>query len=258
MKKVRILPCLDVKDGRVVKGVKFEGLRDEGDPVDLARNYRGQGAAELVILDISATTEGRASGLEVVRSVAKVFGGRLTVGGGVRSVGDVERLLGAGASAAAVATAAVERVELVSEIVAACGGDKLVVAIDAARFEGGDLENKGWEVVVRSGKVRTGLDVVAFAEDIVGRGAQEILLTSFDRDGTRSGYDLELLRAVVDAVGDDVAVIASGGAAAPEHLLEAIEAGAQGVLAASIFHAGDYTVSGLKDWLNERGVEVGE
>lgn len=255
MKKIRILPCLDVKDGRVVKGVKFEGLRDEGDPVEFARNYRAQGAEELVILDISATTEGRASGLEVVRGVAEVFGGRLTVGGGVRSVADVERLLGAGASAVGVATAAVERVELVSEIVAACGGDKLVVAVDAASFEDG---RDGWEVVVRSGTVRTGVDVVAFAKDVAGRGAQEILLTSFDRDGTRSGYDLELLRAVSDAVGENVAVIASGGAAKPEHLLEAIEAGAQGVLAASIFHAGDYTVGGLKDWLRERGVEVGE
>lgn len=253
MKKVRILPCLDVKDGRVVKGVKFEGLRDEGDPVEFARNYQAQGAGELVILDISATTEGRASGLEVVRGVREVLEIPLTVGGGVRSVADVERLLAAGADRVGVATAAVERVELVSEIVAACGGERLVVAIDAA----GLVDGSGWEVVVRSGTVRTGLDAVAFAKEVAERGAREILLTSFDKDGTRSGYDLAMLRAVVGAVGEDVAVIASGGAAKPEHLLEAIEAGAQGVLAASIFHAGDYTVGGLQDWLRERGVEVG-
>ncbi len=253
MKKVRIIPCLDVKDGRVVKGVKFEGLRDEGDPVEFARNYQAQGAGELVILDISATTEGRASGLEVVRGVREVLEIPLTVGGGVRSVADVERLLAAGADRVGVATAAVERVELVSEIVAACGGERLVVAIDAA----GLVDGSGWEVVARSGTVRTGLDAVEFAKEVARRGAREILLTSFDKDGTRSGYDLAMLRAVVGAVGEDVAVIASGGAAKPEHLLEAIEAGAQGVLAASIFHAGDYTVGGLQDWLCERGVEVG-
>jgi imidazoleglycerol phosphate synthase cyclase subunit len=244
----RIIPCLDVKDGRVVKGVKFQGLRDAGDPVELARSYANQGADELVVLDVSATPDGRGHALEVVRAVREVLPLPLTVGGGIRELGDAEALLEAGADKVAVNTAAVRRPELLDELAARFGRQCTVLALDAARS--GD----GWEVVVRSGRDRTGGDAVDWASEAAGRGAGEILLTSWDRDGTGSGYDLELLRAMRSAV--PVPIIASGGASGPEHMVDALSSGADAVLAATIFHDGHTTVADLKTELAGLGVEV--
>lgn len=242
----RIIPCLDCKDGRVVKGVKFQGLRDAGDPAELARRYEDQGADEIVVLDVSATPEGRGAALDTVRRVRTQLRIPLTVGGGVRGIDDAQRLLEAGADKVGVNTAGVERPALITEIAERFGSQCAVLALDAAaRAEG------GWEVVVRSGKERTGRDALAWAREATERGAGEILLTSWDRDGTRSGYDTALLAAVSAAV--RVPVIASGGAATPEHLAEALAAGADAVLAASIFHDGDYTVAELKQRLRALG-----
>lgn len=246
----RIIPCLDVRDGRVVKGVKFSGLRDAGSPVELARAYQAQGADELVILDVSATPEGRANQTETVEAVRAVLSIPLTVGGGVRRAEDAFRLLNAGADKVGVNTAAVERPEVLREIATRFGSQCTVVAIDARREE----SMKSWEVVIRSGKVGTGLDAVEWAIKAVELGAGEILLTSWDRDGTRSGYDLALLKAISSAV--DVPVIASGGAAHVGHLVEAFQAGAEAVLAASIFHDGEVEVWELKEDLQKAGVEV--
>lgn len=245
----RIIPCLDVRDGRVVKGVKFQGLRDAGSPVELARVYQAQGADELVILDVSATPKGRGHQVETVEAVRAVLSIPLTVGGGVRKVEDAGRLLNAGADKVGVNTAAVERPEILREIAERYGSQCTVVAIDAKGDGAGS-----WEVVVRSGKVGTGLDAVEWARQAVELGAGEILLTSWDRDGTRSGYDLKLLGAISSAV--DVPVIASGGAAHVGHLVEAFQAGAEAVLAASIFHDGEYEVDELKEDLVKAGVEV--
>ncbi|MEQ8766774.1 MAG: imidazole glycerol phosphate synthase subunit HisF [Planctomycetota bacterium] len=244
----RIIPCLDVRDGRVVKGVKFQGLRDAGSPAELASEYERQGADEIVILDVAATPEGRGHQLGTVRAVRQVLSIPLTVGGGVRRVEDAAALLGAGADKVGVNTAAVTEPGLVSELSRRFGAQCTVVAIDA---RGND---NGWEVVVRSGKEGTGRNAVEWAKEVVGRGAGEILLTSWDRDGTRSGYELDLLAAVSSAV--HVPVIASGGAATPEHLVEALNAGADAVLAASIFHDGDTTVGALKGELARAGIEV--
>ena len=244
----RVIPCLDVKDGRVVKGVKFQGLRDAGDPVELAAAYADQGADELVILDVSATPEGRGNALDVVRAVREVLPLPLTVGGGVRVLADAEALLEAGADKVATNTAAVARPELLDELAERFGCQCTVLALDAAS------NGTGWEVVVRSGRDRTGRDAIGWAQEAVARGAGEILLTSWDRDGPGAGYDLDLLAAMRDAV--PVPIIASGGADGPAHMTEALLAGADAVLAATIFHDGHTTVADLKAELAELGVEV--
>lgn len=244
----RIIPCLDVHAGRVVKGIQFQALRDAGDPVELAKIYAQQGADELVLLDVSATPEGREHALTTVRDVRRKLPIPLTVGGGVRALEDAQALLEAGADKVAVNTAAVSRPELLGEMASAFGCQCTVLALDAAR------EGDGWKVVVRSGRDRLQLDVVDWAQAAVDAGAGEILLTSWDRDGTGSGYDLELLRAVCGAVG--VPVIASGGAETAEHMAQALLAGADAVLAASILHDGHTTVSAIKRRLASLGMEV--
>lgn len=249
MLAVRIIPCLDVRDGRVVKGVKFQGLRDAGDPAELARAYEEQGADELVLLDVSATPEGRGNQVETVARVRDVLSLPLTVGGGVRDVQSAERLLASGADKVSINTAAVERPGVLDELASRFGCQCTVLALDAA-----SNHDRGWEVVIRSGTGRTGKDAIVWAREAVDRGAGEILLTSWDRDGTKSGYDEELLHAISDAV--TVPVIASGGAATPQHLLDALRAGAHAVLAASIFHFGEYTVNEIKKFLSDNQVEV--
>jgi cyclase len=244
----RVIPCLDVAGGRVVKGVRFQGLRDAGDPVERAEAYVLQGADELVLLDVSATPEDRGNALDVVRAVRRVLPLPLTVGGGVRAVSDAESLLEAGADKVAVNTAAVTRPEMLDELAGRFGRQCTVLALDAARSNG------GWETVIRSGRARTGLDAVGWAAEAAGRGAGEILLTSWDRDGTGDGYDLGLIAAVRAAV--RVPIIASGGAAGPAHMAEALAAGADAVLAASILHDGHTTVGDLKHELEGLGVEV--
>lgn len=244
----RVIPCLDIDDGRVVKGVRFQGLRDAGDPVECARAYEQQGADEIVLLDVSATPEGRANNLGVVSAVREVMSIPLTVGGGVRQVSDARRLLEAGADKVGVNTAAVDRPDLVTELSELFGAQCTVVAVDAAST--GD----SWEVVVRSGKVRTGRDVVAWCAEVAKRGAGEILLTSWDRDGTGEGYDVDLISAVTGTV--SVPVVASGGARSYEHMAVAIEAGAQAALVASILHDGLTTVDQLKKGLATSGIRV--
>lgn len=248
MLTARVIPCLDIDDGRVVKGVRFQGLRDAGDPVELSMSYEAQGADELVMLDVSATPEGRGNALVTVATVRKELGIPLTVGGGVRKAADAGALLEAGADKVAANTAAVARPELLTEIAGHFGSQCAIVAIDAAR----KADDDGWEVVTMSGKNWTGIDAIGWAQEAVERGAGEILLTSWDRDGTRSGYDTVLLKAISDAV--HVPVIASGGAAIPEHLVEALEAGADSVLAASIFHDGDYRVADIKRVMAAAGI----
>lgn len=249
MLAARVIPCLDVRDGRVVKGVRFQNLRDAGDPVELASRYEAEGADELVILDVSATPEGRRTALSTVRAVRAAIGIPLAVGGGVQGVADAQALLEAGADKVGVNTAAVRRPALLADLAERFGRQCVVLALDAARRAGG-----GFEVVVTSGRERTGRDALAWAVEAEARGAGEILLTSWDRDGTREGYDLELVRGVAGRV--RVPVIASGGADSPGHLLEALQAGAQAVLAASIFHNAEVSVRGLKELLHARGVEV--
>jgi len=247
----RIIPCLDVRDGRVVKGVRFQGLRDAGDPAELAARYEAEGADEITLLDISATPEARETAAATVAKVRRALSIPLTVGGGVRSAEDAARLLGAGADKVGINTAAVLRPDLIRECADRFGSQCIVVAVDAAGVPG---EGARWQVVTRSGAQRTPLDAVEWAGRAASLGTGEVLLTSWDRDGTRSGYDLELTRAIAAAVG--VPVIASGGAAGPEHLLGAFRAGADAVLAASIFHDGEFTVRAVKQFLLERGVEV--
>ncbi|HSA80431.1 MAG TPA: imidazole glycerol phosphate synthase subunit HisF [Geminicoccaceae bacterium] len=244
----RIIPCLDVSHGRVVKGVRFQGLRDAGDPAERAALYEEQGADEIVILDVSATPEARGNQVETVRQVRARLGIPLTVGGGIRNQDDARALLEAGADKISVNTAAVLRPELLGEIAERFGRQCTVLAIDAARREA------GFEVLVKGGREGTGIDAVAWAQAGTARGAGEILLTSWDRDGTRAGYDLELTRAIAGAV--RVPVIASGGAAGPEHLKEAFDAGADAVLAASIFHDDELTVAAVKRALAAQGVPV--
>lgn len=247
----RVIPCLDVKGSRVVKGVQFQGLRDAGDPVELSKAYEAQGADELVLLDVSATVEQRESAVHVVEAVRAALSIPLTVGGGVRSIDDALRLLRAGADKVGVNTAAAERPELLSELSERVGVQCVVVAIDAARHED---RSGGWEVVTHAGRTRTGRDVVVWAAQCAGLGAGEILLTSWDRDGSRDGYDVELLAAVSGA--SSLPVIASGGADSADHMIEAFDAGADAVLAASIFHDKDTTVGAVKDELAQSGVEV--
>ena len=250
MLKVRVIPCLDVKDGRVVKGVQFVSLRDAGDPVEQASAYDAAGADELMFLDITASHEGRGAILDVVARTAEVCFMPVGVGGGVRAVEDARRLLRAGADKVSVNTAAVEDPGLIPGCADAFGAQAVVAAIDARRREGG-----GWEVFTYGGRKPTGLDVVEHAVRSVERGAGEILLTSMDRDGSKAGYDCELLRAVSSAVG--VPVIASGGAGTKRHLVEAVtQGGADAVLAASIFHFGEIGIGEAKDAMREAGLPV--
>lgn len=246
----RIIPCLDVRDGRVVKGIRFSELRDAGDPVDQAARYEAQGADEIVILDVSATPDARATAVDTVAAVRRALSIPLTVGGGVRVVADAERLLSAGADKVAVNTAAVERPDVITDIARCTGSQCVVVAIDAARRIG----QTGWEVVTRSGTRRTGLDAIAWAATTAALGAGEILLTSWDRDGTGEGYDVALLRAMSSHV--RTPIIASGGAAGSSDMVAALEAGADAVLAASIFHDGVTTVNDVKASLAAQQVEL--
>jgi cyclase len=246
----RIIPCLDVDGGRVVKGVRFEDIRDAGDPVEIARRYDAAGADELVFLDITASHEERDTLIEVVEQVAAQVFIPLTVGGGVRSVDDVRRLLRAGADKVAINTAAVTDPELVDRAAQAFGSQCIVVAIDAKAVGEGT-----WHVFTKGGRHDTGIDAVAWAREVVRRGAGEILLTSMDRDGTKDGFDLDLTRTVTDAV--SVPVIASGGVGTLAHLAEGIQEGhADAVLAASIFHFGEHSVAEAKERLAENRIEV--
>jgi cyclase len=246
----RVIPCLDVSGGRVVKGVRFQDLRDQGDPAESALRYAEQGADEIVFLDITAAPEERDTDVEWVRRTAEQVFIPLTVGGGVRSEADARRLLRSGADKVGINSAAVEHPELIGELARRFGSQCVVLSVDAKRRDG------GWEVVTRGGRHATGLDALAWIREGVERGAGEILLTSIDRDGTQGGYDLALVREVAEAV--PVPVIASGGAGEAEHLAQALAAGAAAVLAASIFHEGTYTVGDVKRVIAEAGFPVRE
>ncbi|MDR1462596.1 MAG: imidazole glycerol phosphate synthase subunit HisF [Azoarcus sp.] len=246
----RIIPCLDVNAGRVVKGTNFVDLRDAGDPVEVARRYDEQGADEVTFLDITASCDARDIILNVVEKVAEQVFIPLTVGGGVRTVEDVRRLLNAGADKVSINTAAVNRPQIVHEASAKVGSQCIVVAIDAKRSAPGK-----WEVFTHGGRKGTGLDVMEWARQVEALGAGEILLTSMDRDGTRAGFDLDLTRAVAEAV--RIPVIASGGVGTLDHLVDGVSAGgADAVLAASIFHFGEHTVREAKELMRARGIEV--
>jgi len=248
----RIIPCLDVTAGRVVKGVNFEGLRDAGDPVDIARRYNDEGADELTFLDITASSDDRDLILHVIESVASQVFIPLTVGGGVRRVDDIRRLLNAGADKVSINTSAVTNPDLVREASDRFGSQCIVVAIDAKAVT---PENDRWEVFTHGGRNRTGLDAVEWARKMQAYGAGEILLTSMDRDGTKIGFNLPLTRAVSDAV--DIPVIASGGVGNLQHLVDGVKQGhADAVLAASIFHFGEYTVRQAKEAMQAAGIEV--
>lgn len=247
----RIIPCLDVNAGRVVKGVKFRELRDAGDPVQCARAYDRQGADELVFLDITASSDDRGIMREVVAATAEQCFMPLTVGGGLRQVSDIEAMLRSGADKVSLNTAAIREPRLVREAADRFGAQCIVVAIDAKRQKDGT----GWEVFTHGGRTPTGRDAVAWAKEVYERGAGEILLTSMDADGTRAGYDIELTAAISDAV--PIPVIASGGAGNLDHLVDVLDRGkADAVLAASIFHFGDYTVGDVKTYLGEHGIPV--
>jgi imidazole glycerol-phosphate synthase subunit HisF len=248
MLKARVIPCLDCDGGRVVKGVRFANLRDAGDPVELSARYEADGADELVILDISATTESRQHRLDTIRGIRAEVSIPVTAGGGVRSVEDCEALLSAGADKISINTAALLEPDLLDRIAARFGNQCAVLAIDARQCD------SGWRVLANSGKTETPRSAVAWAIETSERGAGEILLTSWDKDGTRSGYDLELLTAITAAV--KIPVIASGGAANAQHLAEAFAAGASGLLAASLFHDGDYSILEIKQELQSFGVPV--
>ena len=253
----RIIPCLDVTGGRVVKGVNFVELRDAGDPVEIAARYNEQGADELTFLDITATSDGRDLILHIIEAVASQVFIPLTVGGGVRTVDDVRRLLNAGADKVSFNSAALANPPVIRAASDKYGSQAIVVAIDAKRRHGDDLAARGpgWDVYSHGGRKNTGLDAVSWARQMAEHGAGEILLTSMDRDGTKIGFDLELTRAVSDAV--SVPVIASGGVGALEHLVDGIQVGgADAVLAASIFHYGEFTVGQAKAMLARAGVPV--
>jgi imidazole glycerol-phosphate synthase subunit HisF len=244
----RVIPCMDVDAGRVVKGTRFIDIRDAGDPVELAAFYDAEGADELVFLDITATSDKRATVVELARRAADEVFVPFTIGGGVRAVADAHAVLDAGADKVSVNSAALARPELLDELARVFGAQCVVLAIDAKR--GGD----GWEAHVAGGRTPTGRDAVAWAREGVERGAGEILLTSMDRDGTHDGYDVALLRAVSEAV--DVPVIASGGAGEPRHLVDALQAGADAVLAASIFHYGEHSIADVKRAMADAGIAV--
>ncbi|WP_417067923.1 imidazole glycerol phosphate synthase subunit HisF [Niveibacterium terrae] len=246
----RIIPCLDVKAGRVVKGVNFVELRDAGDPVEVARRYDEQGADEITFLDITASSDERDIILHVVERVAEQVFIPLTVGGGVREVADVRRLLNAGADKVSMNTAAVNNPQLVADAAGKVGSQAIVVAIDAKQTSPGH-----WEVFTHGGRNNTGLDAIAWARKVESLGAGEILLTSMDRDGTKNGFDLGLTRAIADSV--SIPVIASGGVGNLAHLADGVTiGGADAVLAASIFHFGEYTVREAKEYMKARGIEV--
>ena len=247
----RVIPCLDVRAGRVVKGVNFQNLRDLGDPAESAARYAEEGADEIVFLDITAAPEGRDTDLDWVRRTAERVFVPLTVGGGVRTLDDADRLLRAGADKVASNTAALERPELLTEIAERYGSQCAVLSVDAKRLPAG-----GWDVVTHGGRKARGLDALGWIERAVEYGAGEILLTSIDADGTKDGYDLELLRAVAERV--RVPIIASGGAGTVDHLAAGLESGAAAVLAASIFHEHTFTVGAVKQALRERGFAMRE
>lgn len=251
---VRVIPCLDVDAGRVVKGVRFENLRDAGDPVELAGRYDALGADEITFLDVSASTEGRATTLDVVTRTAERIAVPLTVGGGVRSVEDVDRLLRAGADKVGVNTAAVARPELLGEIAERFGRQVLVLSVDARRCPAGTTTASGYEVTTHGGRTGTGIDAVAWAVEAAERGAGEVLLNSIDADGTTDGYDLEMLGAVRPQL--TVPLIASGGAGTAAHFTAAAQAGADAVLAASVFHFGTLSIEDVKTDLRAAGLEV--
>ncbi len=254
----RIIPCLDVKDGRVVKGINFVNLRDAGDPVEVAQRYNDEGADELTFLDITASHERRKIMLHVVQRTAETVFMPLTVGGGVREIQDIRDLLNAGADKVSINTAAVDRPEFVKEAAERFGAQCTVVAIDAKRKRsaaGASAEQPAWEVYVHGGRTPTGIDAVGWAQRMEAYGSGEILLTSMDRDGTKAGYDIALTRAIADAV--SIPVIASGGVGSLEHIYDGLTQGrADAALAASIFHYQEYTIRDCKAFLAERGVRV--
>ncbi|MET0686499.1 MAG: imidazole glycerol phosphate synthase subunit HisF [Solirubrobacteraceae bacterium] len=245
----RVIPCMDVDGGRVVKGTRFIDIRDAGDPVELAAFYDREGADELIFLDITATSDKRDTVVELARRAADEVFVPFTIGGGVREVGDAQAVLDAGADKVSINSAAVGRPALIGELADVFGAQCVVLAIDAKRREDGM-----WEVYVAGGRQATGKDALAWAREGVQRGAGEILLTSMDRDGTKDGYDLSLTMAISGAV--DVPVIASGGVGSPEHMVEGLEAGADAVLAASIFHYGEHSVAEVKDAIAGAGIPV--
>ena len=250
--KTRIIPCLDVKDGRVVKGVQFENLRDAGDPVEQAKFYDEQGADEICFLDISASHEGRGTLYDVVSRTADVCFTPLTVGGGVRSVEDFRALLLAGADKVAINTAAVKKPDLIREAALSVGSQCVVVAIDARRISNNPTK---WEIFTHGGRNPTGIDAIEFAALAEKNGAGELLVTSMDKDGTKDGYDIDLIRTITDMV--DIPVVASGGVGDLDHLVEGVTKGkANAVLAASIFHFGTYTLQEARDALKQNGIEV--
>lgn len=248
---IRVIPCLDVDAGRVVKGVKFEGLRDAGDPVELAKRYNEAGADELTFLDVTASSSDRATTFEVVGQTAEQVFIPLTVGGGVRTAEDVDRLLRTGADKASINTAAISRPEVINEITERFGSQVLVLSLDAKKT--GNTAS-GWEVTTHGGRKDTGLDLLEWAAEAQNRGVGEILLNSIDADGTKAGFDLPMIRAVREVV--SIPLIASGGAGAPEHFPPAVEAGADAVLAASIFHFGEVSIGEVKDAIRAAGYEV--
>ncbi len=244
----RIIPCLDVKEGRVVKGINFVNLKDAGDPVEQAIIYDRQKADELVFLDITASHEKRKIIIDVVRRTAESVFMPVTVGGGISEISHIRELLRAGADKVSINSAAVRNPEFINEASTTFGSQCIVVAIDAKRTE------IGFEVFINGGRVPTGKDAILWAKEVEKRGAGEILLTSMDTDGTKNGYDIELTKAIVEAVG--IPVIASGGAGSPEHMRKAFEIGASAALAASIFHYGEYTITETKEYLRKEGINV--
>jgi cyclase len=248
----RIIPCLDVNRGRVVKGIHFLQLRDAGDPVEVARRYEADGADELVFLDITASYEGRDITLDMVRRVSEQIFMPFTVGGGIRTLDEAVRLIQAGAEKVSLNSAAVRNPQLVAEVARKFGRNATVVNIDPRRVQMDGREH--WEVHINGGRVPTGLDAVAWARRVEELGAGEIVLTSMDADGTKNGYDLPMTKAVAEAVG--IPVVASGGAGHPSHLLDAFQAGADAALAASIFHYDEYSIPATKRYLSDRGVAV--
>ncbi|WP_061966051.1 imidazole glycerol phosphate synthase subunit HisF [Demequina aurantiaca] len=251
---IRIIPCLDVDAGRVVKGVNFENLRDAGDPVELAATYGASGADELTFLDVTASSGSRETTYDVVRRTAEQVFVPLTVGGGVRSPDDVDKLLRAGADKVGVNTAAIARPELISEIAQRFGSQVLVLSVDARRVQGDTRTESGYEVTTHGGRVGTGIDAVQWAERVATLGAGEILLNSMDADGTNDGFDLQMIKEVRDVV--SVPLIASGGAGRPDDFVDAVHAGADAVLAASVFHFGQLTIAEVKEHMRRAGIEV--
>ncbi len=248
----RIIPCLDVKDGRVVKGIQFKNIQDVGDPCERAYMYQSQGADELVLLDIWATLENRKNRAALIKSIRKELAIPLCVGGAVQSIEDIETLLKAGADKIAINSAAIMKPGLVDNAARIFGSQCIVVSIDAKRIF--EAVNMAWRVVTRSGTTTTTIDALAWAQEVTRRGAGEILLTSLDKDGTRSGYDLELTSSVAHSVG--IPVIASGGARSPNNLVEAFHAGADAVLAASLFHIDQISIVSVKKFLKQKNIEV--